>query len=230
MGLLAGAPAESAREPMRLLIVRHGATPNNLETRFTGQLDVPLSPLGERQAALVGDALAGEEIAAIVSSDLRRARATAEAIARHHRLAVRDDPDLREIGMGVWEGRTLAEVEAQDAALLKRWTEDPLAYAPAGGETVAGARERIVRALGRWAALFPDGRTVLWVTHGGVIGVLLCHLLGMDLKRRGQFRRDNAAINEIAIGEGFPLIIRLNDTAHLRAGAGEPDAERFQVL
>lgn len=211
---------------MRLLIARHGITPNNAQARYTGQSDIALSPLGERQAEALAQALAGEHFDGIVTSDLRRARATAEAIARFHDLPLRVDADLREIAMGEWEGQTFADVMEHSPDLVRRWQEDAITVAPPGGETIAEFRDRLARALDRWHAAYPQG-TVLWVTHGGVVGVLLCHLLGMDLHRRWQFRRDNTAITEIEIGIGnghhgqestrSAIITRLNDTNHLRS-------------
>ncbi len=228
---------------MRLLIARHGATPNNAEARYTGQSDVALSSLGERQAEALAQALAGERIDGIVSSDLRRARTTAEAVARYHDLPLLKDVDLREIAMGEWEGQTFAEVMEHSPELMRRWQEDAITVAPPGGETVAEFRDRLVRALDRWHSAYPKG-TVLWVTHGGAVGVLLCHLLGMDLHQRWQFRRDNAAITEIEVGvaEGgrhgredglYAIVNRLNDTSHLRvlvAEGGMEQAEKSQVL
>ncbi|HEX6123690.1 MAG TPA: histidine phosphatase family protein, partial [Ktedonobacterales bacterium] len=181
---------------MRLFLVRHGVTASNLERRFTGQSDVPLSVLGERQARAAAAALAGTPLDMVVSSDLRRAWATAEVISRPHGLTPEADPDLREICMGVWEGRAASEIEAEDLELITNWRKDPVRYAPPGGESLEGLRARLVGALARWQGRFPRG-TLLWVTHGGSIGTLLCHLLGMDPTRREQFRRDNAAITEL---------------------------------
>lgn len=214
---------------MHLTIVRHGATANNLEGRFTGQSDVPLSALGERQATLLAERLADECFDAIVSSDLRRAQATAEAIARQHDTPLALDADLREIGMGAWEGRTLAEVAATDAALLAAWQQDGLEVVPLGGEALPAFRNRLVRALDRWQARVPDGR-VLMVTHGAAIEVLLCHLLGMDLTRRWQFRRDNAALSALDIQPRGAILLSLNDTGHLRALSADAAGERFQVM
>ena len=223
---------------MRLLVVRHGATAYNSEARFTGQTDAPLSALGERQAQALGQCLATVALAAIVSSDLQRARATAAAIAAVHQPPtplITIDPDLREIAMGAWEGRVLADIAAREPELLAAWRADPEHVAPSGGETVAQLRARLARALDRWQARYPDTDTpVVWVTHGGVIGVLLCHLLGMELKRRGQFERDNTGITEIAMGKPYPRLLRLNDTAHLATpGNAETvgvNPERFQVF
>lgn len=214
---------------MRLLLARHGATPNNAEQRYTGQSDVPLSPLGERQAEALSQRLAMERLDCIVASDLLRARATAEAIARHHSLPVQLDPDLREISMGEWEGSTYADLLDREPAAMKRWQADPTSYAPPGGETIAQVRDRLVSSLARWQRAHPTG-VVVWVTHGGVIGILLCHLLGMDLNRRWQFRRDNAALTELDLGDDYAILMSLNDHDHLRDLQGGNIVEERQVL
>lgn len=225
---------------MRLLLVRHGATTNNLEARFTGQSDVSLSPLGERQAEALGRRLASEKLDAVISSDLSRARATAEAIVRHSWLPITIDQDLREISLGEWEGLTYAEVVERDPVRAAEWQADSLHVSPPGGETAYEFRDRLVRALDRWRATYPDA-VIVWVTHGGVIGVLLCHLLGMDLGRRWQFRRDNSGITELDIGShtnrpmpgSYAIVMRLNDTCHLTQTQDVTDtglAEESQVL
>jgi probable phosphoglycerate mutase len=214
---------------MRLLIARHGATQNNLEARFTGQADVPLSDLGERQAQALAVRLAATHLDAIVSSDLARALATAVPITRLLGLEIQCDADLREISMGVWTDRTGASIRAEDPDLVARWEADPLNVAPPGGETVLQLRDRVVHALDRWYGAYPTG-AVLWVTHGGFLATLLCHVLGMDHARRWQFRRDNAALTELEVSERGTLLVRLNDTAHLAHLAGGAEGERSQVL
>ena len=199
---------------MRLLVVRHGETVFNEQGRFTGQLDIPLSPLGERQAEALGQRLSKESLNVIVASDLQRARATAQAIARHHGLPVEEDTDLREIAFGVWEGSTYAEVVARDAALAQRWEADPTIYAPPGGETVTQHHQRVVRALKRWHSRYPKS-TVVWAAHGGVIEVLLCHVLNVELTRRWEFRHENASFAEIVVSDAGAAVVRLNDTHHL---------------
>ena len=200
---------------MRLIVVRHAETSCNVEGRFTGQTDSPLSLLGEQQILLLGKYLATEQLDVIVSSDLQRARTTAQAIARHHGLAVQEDADLREISLGTWEGRMFSEVYECEADLVALWKADPLTYAPQGGETLVQLHERIVRALERWYTRFPDA-TVVWVTHGSFIGVLICHMLNIDIQRRGQFRRNNASISEFVFVDGnLVKLVRLNETAFL---------------
>ncbi len=199
---------------MRLIVVRHGKTLYNVQRRFTGQTDIPLSALGERQAAALGKRLAAEPLAAIAASDLQRARVTAQAITRYHELPVQEDADLREMTFGAWEGSTYDEIVARDADLVQRWLSDPTIYAPPGGETVIQLRDRVVRALERWQTRCPE-TTILWAVHGGVIEVLLCHLLGVDLKLRWQFRHENASITEIELGRKGTRVVHLNETTHL---------------
>lgn len=199
---------------MRLLVVRHGETVFNAQGRFTGQLDIPLSPLGQRQAEALGQRLSGERLDMIVASDLRRARDTARAIARYHGLPVEEDADLREIAFGAWEGKTYTEVVARDAALVQCWEADPTIYAPPGGETVTQHHQRVVQALERWRSRYPKS-TMVWAVHGGVIEVLLCHLLKVALTRRWEFRHENASIAEIHITPEGAEVTRLNETHHL---------------
>ena len=208
---------------MRLVVVRHGATANNLAAQFTGQMDVPLSPLGERQALALVPALAGERFDALISSDLRRACATLAPLAESLEQPYRRDPALREISVGVWEGQTGAAVRERFPGEIERW-ETSEAYAPEGGETLASFRSRIVDALERTRDEFPNG-SVLWLSHGGVIGILLCHVLGMSIQRRWQFRADNAAIFQFDVGPDYCIVMRANDTAHLRALALEADRD-----
>jgi len=208
------------------VVVRHGATANNLAAQFTGQLDVPLSALGEQQALALATSLADERFDALISSDLQRARATLAPLAELLEQPVRLDAALREISVGVWEGQSGATVRAQYPGAIERW-ESSESYAPDGGETVAAFRERIVDAYERSRREFAD-RSVLWMTHGGVLGVLLCHVLGLDIQRRWQFRRDNTAIFEFDIGVDYCIIMRANDTTHLRQV--KVGAEEAQLL
>ena len=211
---------------MRLVVVRHGATANNLAAQFTGQLDIPLSPLGEQQSLALASALDHERFDVLISSDLQRARATLAPLAERLGQPVRLDPALREIGVGIWEGQSGASVRARYPGAIERW-ESSETFAPEGGETVAVFRERVVDALERHQGEFGDG-SVLWMTHGGVLGMLLCHVLGMDVGRRWQFRRDNTAIFEFDVGPDYCIVMRANDIAHLRSL--RMPSEKSQVL
>jgi len=200
---------------LRLLLVRHGITEYNVDDRFTGQTDAPLTELGERQAEAAGKYLAHEKIDLIVSSDLQRTRYTAQAIARHHHLPVLEDPDLREVHMGSWEGLTKAQIQERNMAEWTAVRGDPVNLAPPGGENFAQVHTRAARALQRYRERYPD-KTMLWTTHGGFIGILFCQALKLDLSYRHCFRHDNTSISELLFEQELPWINRLNDIAHLR--------------
>ena len=208
---------------MRLLLVRHGLTLSNVQARYTGQSDVPLTEVGERQAEAVGKRLAAESLDVIVSSDLQRASNTANAIARHHGLPVWHDTDLREASLGEWEGLTYREVTARYLELVQHRREDPNFPAP-GGESFSQLRDRVARARTRWQSQYPHS-TMVWVTHAGVIEVSLCLFLGIDLKHRRQFRHSNASITEFDLSRDYGVLVSLNNTGHLRVPEDMPDVE-----
>lgn len=215
---------------MRLLIARHGATQHNLDGMMTGQIDAPLSALGARQAEALAQRLASWELDEVVSSDLARARATADLIAMHHATPVLLDPDLREINMGTWSGKPYRDWTEDERERFVAMGADPdgLVAAP-GGESFATLASRVNRALERAQARQPRG-TVLWVTHGGVISALLILALGLTFDRRRQLRRANCSLFELVYEDERPLIERMNDTGHLEALEALEPGEARQAL
>lgn len=135
-----------------LLLVRHGETDWNAEGRLQGHTDTLLNDYGRRQAAALAEDLAGDGIDVVYSSDLARARETAEIVAGHLGLPVVLEPGLREKNWGSWEGLTPMERDATEYV----------------GESNADHRERTLRALRAIAERHP-GRRVLVVTHGGSV-------------------------------------------------------------
>lgn len=215
---------------MRLFIARHGATQHNLEGRLTGQIDAPLSALGERQAVALARRLATWRFDAIIASDLMRARTTAEAVATHHRMPVLLDVDLREIDMGDWAGRPYAEWTDEERLRFHAMECDPTGNVSApGGESFAMLADRVERALQRARERYAD-ETVLWVTHGGVISALLVRALGLEFHRRHQFRRANCALFELRYEGERIIIARMNDTNHLEELEASEVGEERQAL
>jgi broad specificity phosphatase PhoE len=149
---------------------------------------------------MLGERLANEPMDIIVTSDLQRARATGAAIAHYHQIPVYEDAAIREISLGAWEGVLHAELLERDAESITRWQHEPLNVRPPGGETLIQLRDRVARALEFWYTNYAED-TVVWVTHGGVIRVLLCHLQNVDLNSWGQFKRENASITEVRLGQ-----------------------------
>lgn len=215
---------------MRLLVARHGATQHNLDARFTGQIDAPLSALGERQAEALAQRLARWRLDALVSSDLRRATETAERIGRRLGMPVALDAALREISLGDWEGRAVGDVRREEGALMARIETDPTGEtAYPGGESWAWFSARVLGALERWRALYPDG-DLLWVAHGGVISALVVDALGLTPDRRRQIARGNTCLFEFEYGPMYTTLLRANDTSHLDDFMAEGEGERAQAL
>ena len=199
----------------RLIVVRHGETAWNVDTRIQGHLDIPLNATGLWQARQLGDALAGEAISAIYTSDLLRARRTAQAVADATGAALVDEPGLRERAFGSFQGRTFAEVEAEQPEQARRWRQRDPDYAPEGGESLRALRERVVDTTHRLAARHP-GELVLLVTHGGVLDVLYRAATRQDIQAPRTWQLGNAAINRLLWTPGHGLsLVGWADTQHL---------------
>jgi len=156
-----------------LCLIRHGQTDWNLEGRYQGQSDVPLNETGLAQAGSLITKLNGHSFNAIYSSDLKRARQTAEPIAKLLGLDVQIEPRLREINQGEWEGVLVDEIKARYAELWSQRTVDPASVRPPGGETVGEVAERVYAALDDIARLFPNGQLLI-VSHGLSIATAIC--------------------------------------------------------
>ena len=148
-----------------LLLVRHGETDWNAERRWQGHADVPLNARGREQAKALAETLAADRIDAIYTSDLSRARDTAEIVAARLGIEAVADPALREIDVGSREGRT-GEIDE-----------------PWDGEESTAHEARILAAIGGIAERHPGAR-VLVVTHGGSMRRVHEHL---GLENTGPF-------------------------------------------
>lgn len=168
----------------RLILLRHGQTEYNAGDRMQGQLDTDLSELGRVQAKSAARVLADRRPAAIVSSDLRRARDTAAELGEHTGLAVTTDERLRETHLGEWQGLTHTEVDARDPGARAAWRADAN-WAPPGGESRIDVARRAVPVV---AELVADrggwgDEPVVLVAHGGLIAALTAALLDLPVDR-----------------------------------------------
>lgn len=199
----------------RILAIRHGETAWNVDTRIQGQLDIPLNDTGRWQAGRVAEALAGEDIAAIYASDLVRAADTAAAISLRTGLPVIHDQGLRERRFGLFQGRTVAEIEAIHPDLVRRWKSREPDFEPEGAESLRVFYQRSVDAAQRLAAAHP-GETVVLVAHGGVLDCLYRLASRVDLLAARTWQLGNASINRLLhTPEGFTLV-GWGDMQHLQ--------------
>lgn len=150
----------------RIIVWRHGRTEWNASGRFQGQADVPLDEVGRQQAERAAEVLATLSPARIVSSDLSRARQTADMLARRCGLPVEPDERLREIDVGSWEGLTGEQVSQLDPELAYRFFHGEDVRRSATGETVGEVSARVSAVLDEVGSAAPAGSTVVVATHG----------------------------------------------------------------
>ncbi|MGB2799417.1 MAG: histidine phosphatase family protein [Dehalococcoidia bacterium] len=199
----------------RFVLIRHGQTGWNKEARFRGRIDIDLDETGMRQAQAVGERFAQSELAAIYSSPLKRAMATAEPIGQRLSLQVVPLEGINDMNFGSWEGRSIDEVKEQDKELFDLWRYSPEKLSIPGGETLDDVRQRVAATVDDLAAKH-ENDTVLLVTHRVVCKVLLCHLLGLDNSHFWQIAQDTAAVNRFQVVGGRSTVTLINDTCHLR--------------
>ena len=160
----------------RVVLWRHGRTQWNAQQRFQGQTDIALDDVGLEQAVRAAEQLALLNPDAIISSDLVRARVTAQQLAQRTGLPVHEDPDLRETFAGELEGLDRPALLVRFADELARWSAMP-DVRPGGGETRIEVADRMVRAINAGLVDLAPGGTLVVVTHGGAaraaIGALL---------------------------------------------------------
>jgi len=199
---------------LRIIFVRHGQTVYNNESRYQGHTDAALSDLGRKQADRVAERLKNTRLAAVYSSDLSRAKDTADAIASLHGLRVEVDTDLRECSFGEWEGLTVTEIRERFPKEYANYRQDSVRYRAPGGERLEDLQARVVRAVNRIAERHPDD-TVVIATHGGPIRAFFCHALGTELATFRKLHLDNAGITVLSTKNGLWSLELLNDTCHL---------------
>jgi phosphoserine phosphatase len=184
-----------------ILLARHGESDWNRTKRWQGFADRPLTELGRRQAVELADRLKETALDAVFSSDLQRARETAEIVARTKGLPVKVLSDLREVDVGSWSGLTRAEAESRFPAAYGRWLQGAEGWED--GETYEQLGERVVGAIRRIGAE-NQGDRVLVVAHGGSIRAVHAAALGVDIHsyRRIQRVEPNATLSAVCIEDG----------------------------
>ena len=208
---------------MRILLARHGETPWNAEGRYQGQIDIPLSPVGEGQANALGQRLKDVRIDRAVASPLSRAQLTARlALGDARADMLQTDADLQEIAHGEWEGLLASEIQQKDPARLLAWREEPENVLMPGGESLRQVLDRSWRGLARATEGLGEDDTLLVVAHDAVNRVLLCRILGLPIARLWTFRQAPTTLNLLEGPSVEQLeVVSLNDCAHHTPFFGE---------
>ena len=204
--------------PVRILLARHGETIYNIEGRWQGQSDSPLTERGIAQSRGLAQALVDEPIAAVYSSDLGRAMQTAQEVAQTLALEIQAEQRLREIATGGFTGKNPAEIDAAYPGIRALWAGAPSSMRlPDGGETLLEAQ---TRALDFFNERMPDhmGETIVIVSHGAVGQAIVVNSMGGTVEDLWLKERvDNCQITRLEwTPEGGLKLIEMADVRHLQ--------------
>jgi len=191
---------------VQIILVRHGATDWNLQGRCQGSSDRHLSEVGIRQAEQIAERLRAEELGAIYSSGLLRARQTAEHIGRPHGLPVVIEDAVRELDHGDLEGLTFNEIKSGYGDFLVRWRSEPAEIRVPGGERLADVAERAWEGLNRIARSHADAQRIVVVSHNFPILGIICRITGTHLNDYRTFHLDPCGVTRLGYdGAGWSL-------------------------
>jgi len=192
-----------------LYLIRHGEVVDAASRRFIGHVDVPLSTRGEAQCESLARELAGERFAAVYSSDLARARRSAEILSAPHGLSPVSIPALREMAMGRWEGLTADEIQAREPEAFSDWMSRIGEFPFPDGESLLDLERRAMPALTDLLERH-RGRSLLVVAHGGTNRVILCRALGIPLEKIVTLGQDYAGLSVLEWKDGECVLHLLN--------------------
>jgi alpha-ribazole phosphatase len=201
---------------LALWLVRHGQTEFSRENRFCGSIDPPLSDVGLRMAEALGEAHGKTGWEAIYCSPSQRARQTVAPLAKRAGLEPILDEGLREISYGDWEGMKHEEAKAKFPDAYANWAQDTASRATPGGETAFMVASRAAPVIERIRREHPQGR-VLVVSHKATVRILVCALLGMDVRLfRDRIGQPVCALSRFEIKpQGAAMLTMLGDVSHL---------------
>lgn len=199
-----------------LLLIRHGQSEANLARRFAGHWDAPLTELGHQQAACTAAFVADTySVDAVYASDLCRAFATGEAVAKKTGVAIQPEAGLREIEAGQWEGLAFAQLEEDFSEEFTVWRQDVGNSCPTGGEAVAELAKRVENTL-RWIAQSNPGKTVVIATHATPIRSMQWKVSGKPLGYMKEIPWvSNASVTELFYENGEFRLGKIAQDSHM---------------
>lgn len=208
MRLVALAQA-SQLQPTRLYLVRHGQVAEGHISRYHGNNDVGLSPLGMQQLEKLAEQLQEAPLAAVYASDLTRSRQGAQILCQGRPCAPQIVPEFREIHFGVWEGLTFTEISERYPEELEGRFRDLANYRIPGGESLMDVRDRVLPKLKELLARHA-GQTMALVAHAGVNRVILTEALGLPLTHLFRLDQNYGCLNIIDYLPDFTVVRLLN--------------------
>ncbi len=196
-----------------LILIRHGETPWTKVRRFQGSTDTELTKHGKRQARAIGKCLKHYKIDTLYCSPLKRAKQTAAAIGRALGKKINYDKRLRELGYGIWEGKSAAELLSDKKSRYEKWSRGKI-VTPQGGEKMPLFRKRVGSML-KEIVRKHSGKKIAIITHGGPVKMFLYEALKLPFRSLWSFRIETASMTVIGLGKHYAQVFTLNDSSHL---------------
>jgi broad specificity phosphatase PhoE len=198
---------------LRLTLVRHGETLWNQAKKIQGITDIELSDLGIEQVNKLSLSLQHENFDRIITSPLKRAYDTAQAIGKHHAVPITIENDLHELNAGELEGLTFRDLQLRYAEFLSKWMIDHASVTMPRGESLQKVQDRVWPVIQRISA---TSEHALVVSHSFVIITILCKVQNLSLSHSREMRVGVASKTCLEIENGTIDVVVFNDTEHLR--------------
>jgi probable phosphoglycerate mutase len=196
-------------------IVRHGQTNWNILGKTQGHGNSDLTAKGIEQATELAESIVNYPIDYIYSSDLGRAVQTAQILGDKLNIKIEETEALREMGFGEWEGLLIDEIKANYANVYTTWRNEPhLAQIP-GGETLHLIKDRVDSFIQSLNEKY-DNKHILLVTHSVTVRVMLLAFLNSGMENIYRIKQDNTALNIVEYRDYGPVVIKMNDTSHIK--------------
>ena len=197
-----------------VLVIRHGQTASNTNGHYMGWSQEDLNQKGYEQVQLLSERLSNTPIDAIYTSPLKRARTTAETVAKPHNLDLIEMGDLIEINLGDWQGLHASEIIKKWPDMWQQSRVDPSALSWPNGESFAQTAQRSVQAFNTIVEA-SHGKLVAIVTHDIIVRIIAIHVLGVTYSIYRRMEVGNASFTKIVVTDGKNQLVTLNDTSHL---------------
>lgn len=197
----------------KLYLVRHMETVWNEQQRYIGVTDLPLSAAGVKNAQLLAEFFKAKPVKKLFSSEMLRARQTANILAKKLNCPVTVEPLLNEINFGSWEGLTFNEIASNYRELSKAWLKNPFTVTIPGGESWDSFVARVKKGWEKVKKACVN-ESVL-VTHAGCIKLILSWELNVELEKGWRIKQDKGAVNILDLNKvGQAKVLTLNSTAY----------------
>ena len=202
---------------VEIILIRHGVTLWNVQARIQGISNTELAPEGLKQAELLAKNFPFDKVDAVYSSDLSRAKNTAQFVADKFNLPVQTTSGLREVDFGIWEGKFFSDLEKNEPDTLKIFHTKPDELRLEGAETFKQAQTRAMNTINEIVHRHESNgeSRVVAVAHGSIIRTILCSILEIPLKNLWRLNQFNTAVNVMRIDDGNFTVSLINSTAHL---------------